>query len=128
MKYAVIEGGAVANLVLCDDPAIAAERGWVPATLAARIGDLWNGAAFTPNPAQAAAAQAAAAQAALDAALAAEVAADNMLETIAALDGPGYNFFFNQQVPPDNLPALRVAVKRMLRAMALLNRRQARPS
>jgi hypothetical protein len=128
-RYLQLKAGRVFNVISVDDPTQFPEMTLVLSPRAGDIGDVWDGQAATTPAELLAARQAAAAVLALDAALAAEVAADNMLETIAGFNQQQYNAFFNQQVPVDDPAALRLAVKRMLRAMALLNRRTApRPS
>jgi hypothetical protein len=47
-RFAIIEGGAVANIVEADAD-FAIQQGWIDATGAA-IGDLWDGATFHPSP------------------------------------------------------------------------------
>ena len=49
MRYAIIQGGAVANITT-SDAEFAAAQGWIDAQ-DAKIGDLWDGAVFTtPAP------------------------------------------------------------------------------
>ncbi len=94
----------------------------IPATRTYREAWVYNAGktAVIEDPAQVATALAAANTAA---ALEAEVGADGILEQVAALDQTAYNLFFNQQVPAGDLPALRLAFKRLLRATARLSRR-----
>jgi hypothetical protein len=47
-RFAIIEGGTVANIVEAGVD-FAASQGWIDAT-GASIGDLWGGAQFTPAP------------------------------------------------------------------------------
>jgi hypothetical protein len=48
MRVAIIESGVVANIAVAD-PEFAQEQGWVVSETA-QIGDLWDGATFTPPP------------------------------------------------------------------------------
>lgn len=48
-RYAVIIDGSVTNIVEAE-AGFAAAQGWIPAS-SARIGDAWDGSAFTPQPA-----------------------------------------------------------------------------
>jgi hypothetical protein len=51
MRYAVIENGAVKNIVVADEQT-ATNNGWINAT-GAKIGDAWDGQNFTSPPAPA---------------------------------------------------------------------------
>ena len=48
-RFAIIDAGRVINHAEADD-IFAASQGWIPAA-DSRIGDLWDGLAFTPDPA-----------------------------------------------------------------------------
>ena len=42
MQYAVIDGGVVVNVTICDDQDFAAQQGWVALDEGYWIGDLWS--------------------------------------------------------------------------------------
>jgi hypothetical protein len=42
MQYAIIDGGKIVNIALCDDVDFAASQGWVKLVEGYWIGDLWS--------------------------------------------------------------------------------------
>lgn len=47
MKYAIVENGVVVNLAVADEPL---EANWIEFDGPVTLGDLWDGAAFSPAP------------------------------------------------------------------------------
>jgi len=115
MRFAVITNGVVTNMVAASLQ-FGQAQGWI-ASDTAEPGDLWDGNAFSKDPAAEAARVVAEAKAARRTEIDAALAADNGLLAIAMMTDAEYNLWFAANVTNAAQPLAELAklVKRLVR-------------